>query len=127
MENKENVQPQYEFTVDQNKLFASMGKKTGVISFLFFGFAVLTLAGIALSLNKLTISNMVFDGVLFVVFASIGRFNRKVSADFEKIVKTEGNDVALLMEAIASLKKLYTVQIWMFGVVFALAVLALMA
>ena len=117
------MQSQYEFTVDQNKLFAVMAKKTRIISYLFFGFAILLVIGFVLSLKKIETSNMIFDVILFFVFAAIGTYNLKVSTEFEKIVKTEGNDIALLMGAIASLKTFYTVQIWLFGAVFVIAVL----
>lgn len=102
----------YEFTPPQNqniRLLAGKMKFVGV-----FYIVAAVLFGL-LGVGAFFVMPMV--GIIYVIAMIpellIGIWTTKAASSFHKIVETKGHDIPHLMNAVASLRKLYTLQYWL--------------
>lgn len=115
----------YEFNAFQNETIRVLASKMKVVGIFyivigafigFIGFAVLFFLPPA--------------GILYMLLAApylmIGIWTNTSSTSFRLIVETAGFDINHLMNALASLRKLYTLQFWMLIVSIALVALVLL-
>ena len=116
-------QPTYEFTEAQNqtlKILASRMKSVGI-----FFIAVGAVHGVSGVLG-LAEGGTAFILIIYAaVFILIGIWTRNAGSSFSLIVQTAGSDIPHLMEALESLRKLYTVAFWLMIVGLSLAVIAI--
>ena len=106
----------YEFTSQENGVFSDVASSMKFVAIL------LIILGVINGLSAF-IGN--FGGLVAgVVYLAIGIWTKSAGASIQKIVDTEGNEIAHLMGAMGDLGKLYKFQKWAFIVVFvAVAVL----
>jgi len=100
----------YEFNESQNQLILDLSKKMMFVSYFLIATGALgTLAGI------ITIMQGGFSGIVQgVVLLITGIWTINAAKGFQLIVNTEGNDIENLMGALGQLRKLYTLQYWLF-------------
>lgn len=116
----------YEFTPAQNETIGTLASKMKILGWVYIAQGVLTgiFGGIALLLIPLA-------GLMYLVITAVvlftGLWTRSASSSFRMIVQTKGSDINHLMDALDSLRKLYTLQVWLLVgalVLIALGVLA---
>jgi len=100
----------YEFSGSQNELIKNLSDKMRFVSYFLIGAGVLiTLAGV-ITVFRGGIGNIITG----VVQGIIGIWTNKAASAFQRIVVTEGNDIENLMGALGELRKLYTLQYWLY-------------
>ncbi len=100
----------YEFNESQNQLILDLSKKMLFVSYFLIASGVLgALAGI-ITIMQGGFSALVQGVVLLVT----GIWTINASKAFKLIVETQGNDIENLMGALGQLRKLYTLQFWLF-------------
>jgi len=121
MESKE-----YEFSDGQNVVIRELAQKMQFVSYLLIAVGVLQILTILLG----NVAGLI-QGIIGI---SIGIWTNKAAGAFKQIVQTRGNDISNLMSALRELRKLYTLQYWLWivGLVFialgiALAILGAIA
>jgi hypothetical protein len=102
----------YEFTPPQNQNIRLLsGKMKFVGVFYIVAAALFGLLGVG------AIFFMPMIGIIYIVVMIpellIGIWTTKAASSFRKIVETKGHDIPHLMNAVASLRKLYTLQYWL--------------
>jgi hypothetical protein len=102
---------EYEFSNSQNELIQHLADKMRFVGyFLIVLGAILTLVGL-ISLVKGGGVSAIVNGTIQLL---IGFWTQKAAASFARIVKTQGNDMQNLMGALGELRKLYTLQYWLY-------------
>jgi hypothetical protein len=110
--------PQYEFTVEQNRVIGDLaGKMRFVGLFLILGGVLECLSVLRGDLGHL------IAGVVFILF---GVWTRGAAGSFRKIVDTEGRDITHLMRALGELRQMYTLQYWLLMIAIALILVVLL-
>ncbi|MEK6755567.1 MAG: hypothetical protein AABZ02_05375 [Bacteroidota bacterium] len=116
----------YEFTVNQNetiRILASRMKFVGVfyivvgVLFGFFGLIALFF--------------YTFVGIVYIIAIVpqllIGIWTTNAASSFRQVVDTKGHDIPYLMNALVSLRKLFTLQFWLLILTLVFIVLAIAA
>ncbi|MGL5135972.1 MAG: hypothetical protein ACRC78_25860 [Planktothrix sp.] len=103
----------YEFNESQNQLILDLSKKMRFVSyFLIVSGALGVISGF------ITISRGIeggFSGIVQgVILLVTGIWTINSAKAFQLIVNTQGNDIENLMGALGQLRKLYTLQYWLF-------------
>jgi uncharacterized membrane protein len=62
-----------------------------------------------------------------IIILLIGFWTYTAASSFNRIVKTQGNDIENLMNALKELRKLYTLQFWLFIIVLIAIIIAIIA
>lgn len=122
---------QYEFSSSQNQVIKQLADKMRFVSYFLIGVGVLNaLIGI-IGLFSTTLRGSFGEIITGILLSLLGFWTYKASISFQRIVRTQGNDVENLMGALAELRKLYTLQYWLLiitlifiviGIVLAIAV-----
>lgn len=100
----------YEFNESQNQLILDLSKKMMFVSYFLMVSGVLgVISGVIL------LRNGGFSGLVqgFIVLIT-GIWTINAAKAFQLIVNTQGNDIENLMGALGQLRKLYTLQFWLF-------------
>lgn len=100
----------YEFNNTQNQLIRELSEKMRFVGYFLIGLGVLvTIFGLVL-IARGGLGNII-QGVVQII---IGFWTTKAASAFKQIVATQGNDIENLMGALAELRKLYTLQYWLY-------------
>ncbi|MGL4498679.1 MAG: hypothetical protein ACRCU2_06410 [Planktothrix sp.] len=100
----------YEFNESQNQLILDLSKKMMFVSYFLIVSGVLgAISGVIMVLNG-GFGGLV-QGVILLV---TGIWTINSAKAFQLIVNTQGNDIENLMGALGQLRKLYTLQYWLF-------------
>jgi hypothetical protein len=122
------MEPNYEFNDKQNgqirHLYVTM-RFVGA-TFILVGL----LLGLTITVQKFGILSTQYHfglvAVIFAIFQIItGIFLIKAAISFKKIVKTQGNDIDLLMESVRDLHQAFNIQSWMIIIGFFFLVISL--
>lgn len=106
---------QFEFTDVHNISFSGLATWMKLAGAVFFGLAA-AFALFALLTGRVYNTFYALLGVVAAVLATLmGLWTMRSSNKVGLIVKTEGDDLAHLMDAIQELKKLFTVQVVLFA------------
>jgi hypothetical protein len=103
---------EYEFGIAENEVFSGLGSWMFIVAIgsIVFG----ALQGILGAMTLALVKNAGIEGFLTlaqgVVLGLIGAWLASASRAFRDLVRTEGNDVMLLMKAMKKLRAVYTVQ-----------------
>lgn len=117
---------EYEFTMAQNDIIRALAIKMKYVGFIY----VFTggLMGL-ISLIALFIVPLV--GLFYLLLLTpqllIGIWNISAANSFGQVVHTRGQDIAHLMDALASLRKLYTLMFWVLTLVLSLVLIGIAA
>lgn len=100
----------YEFNESQNQLILDLSKKMMFVSYFLIASGVLgAITGLIMVL-KGGFGGLV-QGVILLI---TGIWTINAAKAFQLIVDTQGNDIENLMGALGQLRKLYTLQYWLF-------------
>ncbi len=121
----------YEFNESENSVFAEVATRMKAVGFfiVFFGFLNIIFCAFVLVQSKdfrLGAPGIggISQGLFFLL---IGIWTRDAGSSFRQIVDSQGNDIRNLMDAMGSLKKLYTLQFWLLVIALVLVAIALLA
>lgn len=113
----------YEFNNTQNQLIRELSQKMRFVGYFLIALgALLILAGIV-SFRAGGLSTII-QGIVQLI---IGIWTAKAASSFQLIVKTQGGDIENLINALGELRKLYTLQYWLFIIALVLVVVAIVA
>lgn len=93
------------------------------VSYFLIALGVLLILSGILSLRVGGLSSII-QGIVQLL---IGIWTTKAASSFQLIVKTQGSDIENLMNALGELKKLYTLQYWVFILALILVVIGIVA
>lgn len=110
---------EYEFTQDQNDVFEDLAKKMRFVGLMGILFGVLSLAG---AIAGIAVGNGSVAGptlIQAIMLLVVGIWTRTAAEGFQRIVDTQGNDIANLMHALGELRRIYALQrtIFIVGIV----------
>lgn len=111
----------YEFDQTQNRLIDGLSQKMRFVSYFLIALGVL-LVLIGIVRIRAGGFGSAIQGVLQIV---IGIWTKQAAASFQKVVATEGSDIQNLMGALRELRKLYTLQYWIFLITFILVAVSI--
>lgn len=113
----------YEFDAQQNTQLTQLAAAMGVVGvgLLLLGLVCVIGAVLQLLVGSRSFVAMLVQGLLLI---PMGLWTRGAAVHFLRIVRTQGSDVPVLMEAVQQLTKTYTLQKWLVLLVLALLVLA---
>jgi hypothetical protein len=103
----------FEFSAEQNKIFQRLARlmKYAGILFIFLGVMIGTLSGVTILHQPLRGYGYLFLTILSVSF---GVWTNSISYSFKLIAETSGQDITILMDALKTMKLVYTLQlIWL--------------
>lgn len=103
------LQP-YEFSNTQNQLIKELSNKMRFVGYFLIVLGVLVAIGGLVVIARGGLGNII-QGIVQIV---IGFWTTKAASAFQEIVDTEGNDIENLMGALGELRKLYTLQYWLY-------------
>ena len=119
---KVQFQP-YEFNNTQNQLIRELSQKMRFVSYFLIALGVLLILAGILSWRAGGL-NGIIQGIVQLI---VGIWTAKAAASFQLIVKTQGSDIENLMNALGELRKLYTLQYWVFIIALILVVVGIVA
>lgn len=113
----------YEFDAQQNTQLTQLAAAMGVVG---VGLQLLGLVCVIGAVQQLLVGSRSFVAMLVqgLLLIPMGLWTRGAAVQFLRIVRTQGSDVPVLMEAVQQLTKTYTLQKWLVLLVLALLVLA---
>jgi hypothetical protein len=121
----------YEFNDSENRIFADVAAKMRAVGFIsiFFGSLGAVISIFLLSQTKEPrATNQAILGIIQGgYFLLIGTWTSNAGASFKQIVDSKGKDISNLMDAMSSLRKLYTLQYWLLASAMAVIVFAAIA
>ncbi len=124
----------YEFNESENSIFADVASKMSAVGFfsIFFGSLNIALSIVHLfQLSQGGDSRMTMQGIggvsQGIVLLLVGSWTKKAGTSFKQIVDSRGQDIRNLMDAMSSLRKLYTLQYWLLVIALIIVVIALVA
>ena len=103
-------QGQFEFSTTHNLLIGTLAKKMTWVAYFLFLTAVLFALGTLLAFEAVGPGGLVQAALMII----IGIWTKKAAGAFGQIVNTAGSDISNLMDALGELKRLYTLQYWVF-------------
>lgn len=104
----------YEFNNTQNQLIRELSEKMRFVGYFLIGLGILVAIGGLISIARGGLGNIV-QGIVQIL---IGFWTNKAASAFKQIVDTQGSDIENLMGALGELRKLYTLQYWLYIVAF---------
>lgn len=102
--------PFYEFNTTQERLIRELTVKMRFVGYILIAVGILLILGGIVRIGQGGIGGII-NGIIQLL---IGIWTSQAAASFKQIVKTQGNDIENLMDALKELKKLYTLQYWLF-------------
>lgn len=111
--------PGYEFTMAQDEVIRALSKKMNFVGYFYIVASVLVgLAGLGFMFVNAWIG--LFYMILLTPELLIGLWTLNAGKSFRLVVDTKGHDIQYLMQALGSLRKLYTLMFWLLiiGLVF---------
>jgi hypothetical protein len=100
---------QYEFTPEQDRLFADLGSKMGFAGIFFL---VLGVVGIAAMIYVWIAYRVFYIDVSSIVLVFVGLWTIGAARSFRDVAATRGRDISHLMSALTDLHSLYALLYW---------------
>jgi hypothetical protein len=118
--------PSYEFTLVQDDIIRTLSKKMKFVGYFYLVVSgLIGLAGLAFMFLNAWI------GLLYLIMMTpellIGIWTLNAGKSFRLVVDTKGHDIPHLMNALNSLRKLYTLMFWILIIGLVFMVLAIIA
>lgn len=120
----------YEFNSTQEKLVQALANKMRFVSFFLIAIGILRfITGIVALIRGAPLIDAIISGAIIsgIIILLIGFWTYTAASSFNRIVKTQGNDIENLMNALKELRKLYTLQFWLFIIVLIAIIIAIIA
>ncbi len=116
------LQP-YEFNNTQNQLIRQLAQKMRFVGYILSALGVLVIVAGIVNFRLGGFATII-QGIIQLI---IGIWTAKAATSFQLIVKTQGNDIENLMNALGELRKLYALQYWIFIIALVLVVVGIVA
>ncbi len=116
----------YEFTTEQNDLIADLARKMKGVGIFMAAIGALAVAGCVTSALRTRPDLAVVLALTAAFFIAIASWTVKAGREFRRIVDTRGNDIHHTMNALAQLRRFYTLHFWLIIVYLALIILAIL-
>jgi fatty acid desaturase len=116
---------EYEFTTEQSETINTLATRMRWVGI--FLIAIGVVAGIAGLMSLAEAGIAVVSIIQAVIYALIGIWTIRAAASFALIPETQGRDVTNLMNALGSLRTLYSFQFWLIITGLVVLVLSLLA
>ena len=116
----------YEFTAEQNGLIADLARKMKWVAVFMFAIGALALIGTVSSALRSRPDLAVLLVLVAAFFLAIATWTFRAGREFHRIVVTRGQDIPHTMNALAQLRRFYTLHFWLIVVYLALIVLAIL-
>lgn len=100
----------YEFDQAQNRLIRELSQKMSFVGYFLIALGVLLILVGIVRFRIGGFGNLI-QGVIQII---IGIWTKQAATSFQLIVNTQENDIQNLMGALRELRKLYTLQYWIF-------------
>ena len=94
----------------QNQLIRELSNKMRFVGYFLIGLGVLVAIGGLVVIARGGLVNII-QGIVQIL---IGFWTNKAASAFKQIVDTQGNDIENLMGVLGELRKLYTLQYWLY-------------
>lgn len=108
---------QYEFSPEQNKLIADLAAMMRGVGQMTMLLGVIMLLGALTTMLLNGLDHLRTVGIGFVIpgliFFFLGNWTINAAVAFHVIVDTKGSNIQLLMDALANLRKVYTLIFWL--------------
>jgi ABC-type uncharacterized transport system permease subunit len=118
---------EFEFTDSHNMVFHGLSKAMLIVGIVQSVLALVYAVPGVLALLVLNTPVVVIKFLHVVVVGAMALWTMRASRSVKEIVRTEGDDIRHLMDAMASLKKLFLLQVVVFAIIIALNVAALVS
>ncbi len=116
----------YEFTAEQNELIADLARKMKGVGIFMAAIGALALAGCVTSALRARPDLAVMLALGAAFFLAIASWTVKAGREFRRIVDTRGSDIPHTMNALAQLRRFYTLHFWLIIVYLVLIGLAIL-
>ncbi len=116
----------YEFTAEQNELIADLARKMKGVGIFMAAIGALALAGCLTSALRARPDLAVALALTATFFLAVATWTVKAGGEFRRIVDTQGSDIPHTMNALAQLRRFYTLHFWLIIVYLVLIVLAIL-
>ena len=114
----------YEFDAEQNRLIADLARKMLGVGVFMATIGALALAGCFAGALRGRLDLAVALVLVAAFFLAIAIWTVQAGLEFRRIVETEGEDIPHTMNALAQLRRFYTLHFWLILVYLLLIVLA---
>jgi hypothetical protein len=116
---------EYEFTTEQSETISTLSSRMRWVGI--FLIAIGVIAGVAGLMSLAEAGIAVVSIIQAVIYALIGIWTIRAATSFALIPETQGRDVTNLMNALGSLRTLYSFQFWLIIAGLVVLVLSLLA
>lgn len=113
----------YEFNNTQNQLIRELSQKMRFVGYFLIAIGVLLILAGIINFRAGGFSTII-QGIVQLI---VGIWTAKAATSFQLIVKTQGSDIENLMSALGELRKLYTLQYWVFIIALILIAIGIVA
>lgn len=110
----------YEFTPEQDRLFADLAARMALVGWVFL---VLAALGIGLMIYSMIRRGPVLIEVSSVILLFVGGWTLSASRAFRRVAHTQGRDVPHVLQALGDLRNLYAFLQWVILVGIGLTIL----
>jgi len=120
---------EYEFNEEENKAIGGLSHKMKFVSIFLIIVAILSIieAIIPIANGKAELAVLGPDIIGALVALLIGVWGINAARSFQKVVDTEGNDIAHLMAAVGNLNKLVGIAYWLLMILIFVFLIGLIA
>ena len=116
----------YEFTAEQNQLIADLARKMKGVAIFMAAIGAMALAGCVTSALRARPDLAVIAALAAAFFLAIAFWTFRAGREFRRVVDTRGHDIPHTMNALAQLRRFYTLHFWLIIVYLVLIVLAIL-
>jgi hypothetical protein len=110
---------QYEFSPRENEVIGKLGSNMFFVGIFMLVVSVLV---VVQGLVRHEPASVIFA----LIYLCVGSLTVAAAASFKDVVRTQGNDIPLLMDALEKLRWIYTIQYWFILVAIILSVIVLL-
>ncbi len=116
----------YEFTAEQNQLIADLARKMKGVGIFMAVIGAVALIGCLTSALRARPDLAVVSALAAAFLLAVAIWTLQAGREFRRIVDTQGSDIPHTMNALAQLRRFYTLHFWLIIVYLVLIVLAIL-
>ena len=116
----------YEFNAEQNELIADLARKMKTVGIFMAAIGALTAIGCLTSAMRARLDLAIALALAAAFLIAVATWTLMAGREFRRIVDTRGNDIPHTMNALAQLRRFYTLHFWLIIVYLVLIVLAIL-
>ena len=116
----------YEFNAEQNQLISDLARKMKGVGIFMAAIGLLALGGCVTGAVRARPDLAITFALVAAFFIAIALWTIRAGREFRRVVDTEGDDIPHTMNALAELRRFYTLHFWLIIVYLVLIVLAIL-